>query len=52
MLDGSNEELVAVALVVKKNFNFSIDFVLSKFIPSNVVLGSDEFLLESNSVFL
>jgi hypothetical protein len=52
VLDGSNEELVAVALVVKKNLNFSIDFVLSKFVPSNVVLGGNKFLFESNSVLL
>ena len=52
VLDGSNKDLVAVALVVKEDFNLSIDFVLSKFVPSDVVLGSDKFLFESDSVFL
>ncbi len=52
VLDGSNEELVAVALVIKEGFNLSVDFVLSKFVPSDVVLGGSKFLFESNSVFL
>jgi hypothetical protein len=52
VLDRSNEELVAVALVVKKNFNFSVDFVLSEFVPGNVILGGNKFLFKSNSVFL
>jgi hypothetical protein len=52
VLDGSNEELVAEALVIEESFDFSVDFVLSKFVPSNVVLGSSKFLFESNSVFL
>ncbi len=52
MLDGSNKELVAEALVVKKGFNLSVDFVLSKFVPSNVVLGCRKLLFKSNSIFL
>ena len=52
VLDGSNEELVAVALVVKKDLNLSVDFILSEFVPSDVIFGSDEFLFESDSVLL
>ena len=52
VLDGSNEELIAVALVVLEGLDLSVDFVLSKFVPGNVVLGGDEFLLESDSVLL
>jgi hypothetical protein len=52
MLDGSNKELVAEALVIGEDFNLSVDFVLSKFVPGDVVLGGHKFLLESNSVFL
>ena len=52
VLDGSNEELVAVALVVKEDLNLSVDFVLSEFVPSDVVLGGDKFLFESDSVLL
>jgi len=52
VLDGSNKELVAVALVVLEGRDLSVDFVLSKFVPGDVVLGGDEFLLESDSVLL
>lgn len=52
MLDGSDEELVAVALVVKKTLDFSVNLVLSEFVPGNVVLGGNKFRLESNSVLL
>jgi hypothetical protein len=52
VLNGSNEELVAVALVILEDLDFSVDFILSKFVPSDVVLGGDEFLFESDSVFL
>jgi len=52
VLDGSDEELVAVALVVKEDFDLSVDLVLSEFVPGDVVLGGSEFLLESNSVLL
>ena len=52
VLDGSNEELVAVALVIEEGFDLSVDFVLSEFAPGDVVLGSNELLLESNSVLL
>jgi hypothetical protein len=52
VLERSNEELVAVALIVKKDLNFSIGFVLSEFVPGNVVLGGNKLLFESNSVLL
>jgi hypothetical protein len=52
VLDGSNEQLVAVALVIRQSLNLSVDFILSKFVPSNVVLRGSKFLLESNSVLL
>jgi hypothetical protein len=52
VLDGSNEELVAVALVIEEGFDLSVDFVLSKFAPGDVVLGSNKLLLESDSVLL
>jgi hypothetical protein len=50
-LDGSNEKLVTVTLVIKEDFHLSVDFVLSKFVPSNVVFGLLEFFFESLSVF-
>jgi len=52
VLDGSDEELVAVALVVLEDFDFSVNFVLSEFVPGDVVLGGDQLLLESDSVLL
>ena len=52
VLNGSNEELVAVALVILEDLDFSVDFILSKFVPGDVVLGGHEFLFESDSVFL
>jgi hypothetical protein len=52
VLDGSNEELVAVALVVLEGGDLSVDLVLSEFVPGDIVLGGNEFLFESNSVFL
>jgi hypothetical protein len=50
-LDGSNKELVAVTLVIEENLHLSVDFVLSKFVPSNVVFGLLKFFFESLSVF-
>jgi hypothetical protein len=50
--EGSNEELVAEALVIEEGFDFSVDFVLSEFVPGDVVLGGNEFLFESDSVLL
>jgi hypothetical protein len=52
VLDGSNEKLVAVALVVLKNLDLSVDFILSEFVPGDVILGSNKLLLEPNSVLL
>jgi hypothetical protein len=52
VLDGSDEQLVAVALVVEEHFDLSVDLVLSEFVPGDVVLGGNKFLLESNSVLL
>jgi hypothetical protein len=52
LLDGSDEELVAVALVVEEDFRLSGDLILSKFVPGDVVLGLSELLLEAGSVFL
>jgi hypothetical protein len=52
VLDGSNEELVAVALVVLEGLDLSVDLVLSEFVPGDVVLGGNEFLFESDSVLL
>ena len=52
VLNGSNEELVAVALVILEGRDLSVDFVLSKFVPGDVVFSGDEFLLKSNSVLL
>jgi len=46
------KRLVAVALVVKKTLDFSVNLVLSEFVPGNVVLGGNKFRLESNSVLL
>ena len=52
VLNGSNEELVAVALVILEGGDLSIDLILSEFVPGNVVLGGNKFGFESNSVFL
>lgn len=51
LLDWSNEKLVAVALVVEEDFWFSGDFILSEFVPGNIVFGVSELILEANSVF-
>jgi hypothetical protein len=52
VLDGSDEELVAVALVVLEGLDLPVDLVLSEFVPGDVVLGGNEFLFESDSVLL
>jgi len=52
VLDGSDEQLVAVALVVLEDSDFSVDFILSEFVPGDVVLGGTQLLLESDSVLL
>lgn len=51
-LDWSNEKLVAVALVVQKNLTLSSDFVLTGFVPGQVVLGVLQVFFELNSVLL
>jgi len=52
VLDGSDEKLVAVALVVLEHLDLSVDLILSEFVPGDVVLGGNKLLLESNSVLL
>lgn len=52
MLNRSNEKLIAITLVIEENLNFSINFILSQFIPSNVVFSSNKFLFKSYSIFL
>jgi hypothetical protein len=50
LFDGSDEELVAVALVVKEDLRLSGDLVLSEFVPGDVVFGLLELLLEADSI--
>lgn len=50
LFDGSNKELVAVALILLKTLNLSCDLISSGLIPSQVVLGLLEDLFVVFSV--
>jgi hypothetical protein len=51
-LHGSDEKLVAVALVVEQHLDLSHDLVSSQLVPGHVVLRLQQLLLESGSVLL
>lgn len=51
-LDGAHKELVRVTLVIFKSFNLTLNFVSSKIVPSDVVLGIGKFLFKSNLIIL
>jgi hypothetical protein len=52
LLDGSNEKLIAIALIIKEDFALSGDLVLSQLVPSNIIFGFSQLLLEVSSILL